>query len=70
MAISDRVEGPLHEALGTGRGFGHEQHVRLAWMYLRYADAATAEEDMCSAIRYVAHTHGRDERYHETLTRA
>ena len=49
-------------------GFGHRQHVALAWTYLQANDQSSAEQLMCSAIRYVASVHGTPEKYHETLT--
>jgi hypothetical protein len=58
----------LDEILGLGRGFGHREHLLLAWRYLALADREAAERLMCLAIKHVAAAHGTPEKYHETLT--
>jgi hypothetical protein len=60
----------LHEIIRRGEGFGHRQHVELAWRYLGAHDAATATDVMAAAIRQVAAAHGAQGKYHETITRA
>jgi hypothetical protein len=61
----------LHEILSRGDGFGHRQHVELAWRYLAQHDTPAAAADaMTEAIRAVAAAHGQDAKYHETITRA
>ncbi len=59
---------PLREALSTTGHFGHREHLRLAWRFLRATDARTAEFWMGASIRCVAAAHGTPEKYHETLT--
>jgi len=59
---------PLNEALSTPGRFGHREHLRLAWRYLRATDPRTAECWMGTSIRCVAAAHGTPEKYHETLT--
>jgi hypothetical protein len=60
----------LHELLSRGDGFGHRQHVELAWRYLRVHDFEHAAAAMSEAIRQVATAHGQPGKYHETVTRA
>lgn len=60
----------LHEIIGRGDGFGHRQHVELAWRYLAVHDAEQAGDSMAEAIRQVAAAHGQPDQYHETITRA
>ncbi len=60
----------LHEILETRGGFGHREHVELAWTYLRRYPIDEAAEVMVAAIRRVARQHGAADKYHETITRA
>lgn len=60
----------LHEILGRGEGFGHRQHVELAWRYLAMHGADQAADTVAGAIRQVAAAHGRASRFHETITRS
>lgn len=60
----------LHEILGRGEGFGHRQHVELAWRYLATRDADEAADAVAGAIRQVAAAHGQADRFHETITRS
>ena len=58
---------PLLEVLSTPGRFGHREHLRLAWRYLRATDTARAKFWMGASIRCVAAAHGTPEKYHETL---
>jgi hypothetical protein len=60
----------LHEILGRGDGFGHRQHVELAWRYLAMHGADLAPNAVAEAIRQVAAAHGQESRFHETITRS
>jgi hypothetical protein len=61
----------LREILGRGEGFGHRQHVELAWRLLAgYGRVDQAGDAMAVALRRVAAAHGQPGRYHETITRA
>jgi N-formylglutamate deformylase len=60
----------LNEILEARGDFGHREHLELAWRYLRIHPNDEAAEAMVLAIRHVAHVHGADEKYHETMTRA
>jgi hypothetical protein len=59
----------LHEIIGRGEGFGHRQHVELAWRYLGAHSPEAAGDAVAVAIRQVAAAHGEPGRFHETLTR-
>lgn len=58
----------LRAVLADGTGFGHREHLHLAWRYVRHGGLASAERQMRSAILHVASTHGDPDKYHETLT--
>lgn len=60
----------LQDILATRGGFGHREHLELAWSYLRLYSSDEAGEVMTSAIKHVAHLHGAEGKYHETMTRA
>ena len=60
----------LHEILHGSDGFGHRQHLELAWRYRGVHDARRAADTMGEAIRQVAAAHGQQGKYHETITRA
>jgi hypothetical protein len=50
--------------------FHHRQHIRLAWICLRFQTQAEAEDRVVSAIRrYAAHLEA-SEKYHQTITLA
>jgi hypothetical protein len=48
--------------------FNHAGHVRAAWLYLRQSPFPEALARMSGALRNYATTHGRPDRYHETIT--
>jgi hypothetical protein len=62
------------EALGAivqaRGGFGHREHLELAWTYLTLYPVDEASEVMADAIRHIAQLHGAEDKYHETITRA
>jgi len=60
----------LHEILGRGAGFGHRQHVELAWRYLGRHDADAAADSVAAAIAGVAAAAGQPAKFHQTMTRA
>lgn len=60
----------LHDILGRGAGFGHRQHVELAWRYLARYDPDRAADSVAAAIRQVADTHGQPAKFHQTITRS
>ena len=60
----------LEEIVESRRGFGHREHLELAWTYLRLYPMDQAARVMTMAVRHVARGHGAEDRYHETITRA
>ena len=68
MDGEDRQE--LHDILGRGAGFGHRQHVELAWRYLARHDPDAAADSVAAAIRQVADAHGQPAKFHQTITRS
>jgi len=60
----------LHEILARGEGFGHRQHIELAWRYLAARGPAGAADAVAAAIRELAAAHGQPAKYHETMTRS
>ncbi len=60
----------LQDLLAARGGFGHREHLELAWSYLRLYSIDEAADVMAASIRHVARLHGADGKYHETLTRA
>jgi hypothetical protein len=60
----------LQNVLETRGGFGHREHLELAWSYLRRYSIDEAAEAMVAAIRHVARLHGAEDKFHETITRA
>jgi hypothetical protein len=59
----------LRTILQTRGGFGHEQHIELAWNYLAQYPVEAAHEAVASAIRHMAGLHGAPDKYHDTITR-
>ncbi len=58
----------LEEIIAARQGFGHRQHVELAWRCLGLCDFETAKSWMEDAIRHVAAAHGTPDLYHQTMT--
>jgi len=50
------------------REFGHAAHVRAAYLYTRSSDFAVAFTKTRCAIQAFAHSLGKADRYHETIT--
>ena len=48
--------------------FGHAEHVRVAWWYLRHFPLGEALTRFCAALRRFATAKGKPDRYHETIT--
>jgi hypothetical protein len=61
---------PLQEILRSRGGFGHREHLELAWAYLANNSIEGARRRMASAIRHVSDIHGAPDRYHDTITRS
>jgi hypothetical protein len=60
----------LEEIIQSGGGFGHREHLELAWTYLRVYPMDEAASVMTEAVRHDARRHGAEDKYHETITRA
>lgn len=60
----------VEEIIQSRAGFGHREHLELAWTYLRLYPLDEASGAMTAAVRHVARRHGAENKYHETLTRA
>lgn len=60
----------LRRIIESRGGFGHPQHIELAWSYLDRYDVEAAQEAVAAAIRHVAELHGAADKYHQTITRA
>ena len=62
----------LMQAFEAGRvpdgGFHHEQHVRVAWNYLKAHPLPEAMARFCSALKGFARAQGAPNLYHETIT--
>ena len=50
-------------------GFGHREHLRVAWLYLRRYGRAEAEARLIAGLRALAVRAGRPEKFDEALTR-
>ena len=68
--MPDRDLRILHQILASRGGFGHREHIELAWNLVRHDPIDRAAENMIAAIRHVASLHGAEDKYHETITRA
>lgn len=53
-----------------GGSFGHEEHVRLAWIYLQEYDTDEATARCRRTLSRFAAFHGDRDKYHDTLTGA
>lgn len=69
---SDRLRGldtALAEVMAGAQGFGHREHVHLAWLACR-SKGSDAGEVLCSWLQEIAERHDMPQRYHRTLTLA
>ena len=53
---------------GTIEPFHHRDHVRMAWLYLRWHSVPVALEWIMIGIKNLATSAGRPNLYHETIT--
>jgi hypothetical protein len=60
----------LQEIVDRHGGFGHREHLELAWSYLSVYGFEPAYEAVAAAIRHIARKHGEPDRYHATITRS
>jgi hypothetical protein len=52
----------------TGENFHHQDHIRLAWIYLKRYGPEVAPARIAAAIRAFASHLGKPDKYHETVT--
>ena len=52
----------------AGSDFHHEEHVRLAWIYLTELPLLQALERFAATLKRFATHHGAADKYHETIT--
>ena len=50
--------------------FGHEAHLRMAWLYIKKYGVKNAVDRACSTIRRYDFIHGSGNKFHVTLTAA
>jgi hypothetical protein len=60
----------VRNIIETRGGFGHREHIELAWIYLGRYGVEDVFDVAGVALRHLAALHGEPDRYHETLTRA
>jgi hypothetical protein len=58
----------VEELIRSRGGFGHREHLELAYTYLGRGTLTEAQKRMASAIRHVSQMHGMPDRYHDTIT--
>ena len=67
--MDDRAFIRAFEACSLPPGdFRHQDHVRLAWLYLRDEPAHVALERFASGLKRFARSIGKEGLYHETIT--
>jgi hypothetical protein len=64
---AELLEGFVTTALPAGQ-FHHEQHVRVAWLFVREHGMPAALGEFSSAIKRFAAAKGANGLYHETIT--
>lgn len=69
-AGDDEFLAAVESAEWPGERFGHREHVRLAWVYLRRHGAEEGYERIRGTIQRYATALGAPGKYHETVTRA
>ena len=52
----------------TNEGFRHRDHIRLAYIYVQQHGEREAQRRIAAGIRKFAAFHGKDAKYHETIT--
>ena len=65
---SDRAFRDSIERCEWSGPFSHEDHVRLAWIYLQEHQTGEAISRCGTTLRNLAESHGDFDKYHETLT--
>ena len=60
--------GQFESAAIPSDAFGHQEHVRVAWVYLQLYELTEASQRFIDALKRFAQFHGADGLYHETIT--
>jgi len=68
LADDETFLAAVEEAAWPGECFGHREHVRLAWMYLRRHGLEAGSARIRDTIQRYATALGAPGKYHETLT--
>lgn len=58
----------FEDATLPNESFHHSDHVKMAFLYLQMYSPLEALERFCSALKHFATAHGKQDRYHETIT--
>ncbi len=69
MSGGDEIRA-VEDVIRSRGGFGHREHLELAYTLLGRGTLTAAQTGMASAIRHVATMHGMPDRYHDTMTRS
>ncbi|WNG47642.1 hypothetical protein F0U60_28595 [Archangium minus] len=69
-ASDDEFLEAVEAATWPGESFGHREHVRLGWLYLRRHGSEAGYARIQETIRRYATALGAAGKYHETMTRA
>jgi hypothetical protein len=68
--MPEGVHEELARILARGAGFGHREHLELAWTLLGRLSAPVASVAIRQVLRDLAATHGMPDRFHATITEA
>jgi len=68
--MPDELEVLLNQIVPPGGGFGHRQHVHLAFLTAREAGTTAAITKISSWIRHIAAYERAPQKYNATMTRA
>jgi hypothetical protein len=70
--VSAAADAAFLRAFDAGRlpedGFGHREHLRLAWILVKRLGPEAATPEIERRLRHLAEAHGMPERYNRTLT--
>jgi hypothetical protein len=68
--IDPELQEILHTILRPGQGFGHRQHINLAYLAVHRHGMPAAIEKICTWIQQIAAHDGVPHKYHNTVSRA
>jgi hypothetical protein len=64
------LAGILAEIVGPGRGFGHREHINLAFLAVHRYGMPEAVEKVCGWLRRITTYQRAPQKYHHTISRA